>query len=322
MPFFSIIVPVYNVDNYLRQCIDSIISQSFNDYELILVDDGSTDQSPAICDEYANNNNKIRVIHKLNGGLSDARNVGIKNATGEFIIFVDSDDYIISNTLNNFYLILKNDYYADVLITRIMKVFSENEIKYMDSEFPIDKFKNGNKEDVISWIFRKSQIAWPSVRYIVRRTFIKNNNLNFKKGYLHEDIDWTSKLFLYADKFTVSDYFWYSHRMERVGAITSNKSGKRVLDVIDIVQENINNPNYLHLDNNSRTIIFERLVLSIFYMLKSYKYLRKEEKLKIEEKLKGNLEIFKYTSSRKHKCFLYFCKFFGFKLGLNVLRLF
>ena len=90
----SVIIPIYNVEKYLCRCLDSIISQSYKDLEIILVDDGSPDNSPSICDSYARNDNRIKVIHKTNGGLSAARNTGLKYAMGDFISFIDSDDYI------------------------------------------------------------------------------------------------------------------------------------------------------------------------------------------------------------------------------------
>ena len=94
---FSIIIPCYKVEQYLHQCVDSVLAQTFDDYEVILVDDGSPDGSPAICDEYSKKSNKVKVIHKLNGGLSDARNVGLKEASGDYIVFLDSDDWWCDN---------------------------------------------------------------------------------------------------------------------------------------------------------------------------------------------------------------------------------
>lgn len=94
IPCISVIVPVYNVENYLPRCVDSILSQSFTDFELILVDDGSPDNSGKICDEYAEKDNRVRVFHKPNGGVSSARNLGLDNALGEFVTFIDSDDYV------------------------------------------------------------------------------------------------------------------------------------------------------------------------------------------------------------------------------------
>lgn len=94
MSKLTVIIPVYNTEKYLKRCIESVINQTFLDLEIILVDDGSTDQSASICDDYARRDNRIKVIHKTNGGLSDARNTGIKEATSEFISFVDSDDWL------------------------------------------------------------------------------------------------------------------------------------------------------------------------------------------------------------------------------------
>ncbi len=105
MPEISVIVPVYNVEKYLRRCVDSILNQTFSDFELILVDDGSTDGSAAICDEYAANSGGVNVVvvHQKNGGVSKARNAGLKSAKGEYITFVDSDDYIAKNYLECLY---------------------------------------------------------------------------------------------------------------------------------------------------------------------------------------------------------------------------
>ena len=99
-PYLSIIVPVYNVEEYIQKCINSILSQNYLDFELILIDDGSTDNSGKICDEFASENKKIKVIHQENGGLSNARNTGIKNAVGHYLWFIDSDDWIVGNAFS------------------------------------------------------------------------------------------------------------------------------------------------------------------------------------------------------------------------------
>ena len=99
-PLVSIIVPVYNVEEYLEECVNSIISQTYTNIEIILVDDGSTDNSGELCDKYSLRDNRIEVIHKVNGGISDARNVGAKSAKGKYIYFIDSDDYIVSEAID------------------------------------------------------------------------------------------------------------------------------------------------------------------------------------------------------------------------------
>ena len=114
---FSIIVPVYNVEKYLNQCVDSIMNQTYKDIEIILVDDGSPDNCPKMCDEYKEKDSRIKVIHKPNGGLSDARNEGLKVVSGDYIAFIDSDDWIELDAFENFFGAIEKFNHPDVLIT-------------------------------------------------------------------------------------------------------------------------------------------------------------------------------------------------------------
>ena len=102
-PLISVVVPVYNVEQYIRECVDSIVSQTYCHLEIVLIDDGSLDNCPVICDEYAKKDSRIKVVHQKNGGLAKARNVGIENSSGEYITFIDSDDYIASNYIEILY---------------------------------------------------------------------------------------------------------------------------------------------------------------------------------------------------------------------------
>ena len=123
----SVIVPVYNVEKYLDRCVKSILSQSFSDFELLLVDDGSPDRCGEMCDEYAKGDSRIKAFHKRNGGLSDARNFGIEKALGEYLMFVDSDDYIHEQMLETLHrLITEND--ADLAVCSAMDVFEGKEV--------------------------------------------------------------------------------------------------------------------------------------------------------------------------------------------------
>ena len=121
-PLVSVIVPVYNVAPYLEQCLDSIVNQSYRNLEIILVDDGSTDKSGAICDRYAEQDSRIQVVHKENGGQSSARNVALDMMTGEWVLFVDSDDWIELNTLE--LLLEQKDERADLVEFGVNLVYS------------------------------------------------------------------------------------------------------------------------------------------------------------------------------------------------------
>ena len=128
MPKISVIVPVYNVQEYLTKCVDSILIQDFRDFELILIDDGSTDQSGLICENYLKMDGRVKVIHKENGGLSDARNVGLDCATGDFVTFIDSDDYIEYNYLERLYNESCNTD-ADVVICNFYRYYDNANLK-------------------------------------------------------------------------------------------------------------------------------------------------------------------------------------------------
>lgn len=124
-PMISIIVPVYNAESYLRRCVDSILAQTYTDFELLLIEDGSDDTSGEICEEYASKDNRIRVFHKENGGVSSARNLGIANARGGYITFCDSDDYVGEDWLFEYYKYLSSGH--DLYIQGVVKITSNNE---------------------------------------------------------------------------------------------------------------------------------------------------------------------------------------------------
>ena len=137
LPLITVIVPVYNVEKYLRECIDSILAQTYPNVELILVDDGSKDNSGKICDEYATTNPNVIVIHSKNGGLSAARNKGLDKARGEFIMFVDSDDFIDSNTIDALYE-LYCCYGADVVGSQLSTTTTDGSLIGVDDRMTQD----------------------------------------------------------------------------------------------------------------------------------------------------------------------------------------
>lgn len=127
-PKLSIIVPVYNVEQYLSRCIDSILSQSFTDFELLLIDDGSTDGSGVICDEYAQMDSRVRVFHKENGGVSSARNVGLDNARGEWMYFIDSDDELMENSMKILVECISDE--VDMVLAGFEEYYEDGNLKY------------------------------------------------------------------------------------------------------------------------------------------------------------------------------------------------
>ncbi len=313
MIFFSVIVPVYNVDSYIRECVESIIGQKFPSVEIILIDDGSTDESARICDEYAESCKIIRVIHKTKGGLSEARNAGLSKAKGEYVLFVDGDDYIEPDSLAALQDAITKSNNPDVLITRLKQVYANSPAEYMDVNMPVELTQ---KSDIIEWVFKKSQNTWPAQRYIVKRSLITRHNLKFAAGRFHEDIDWTSKLFLLAGTFMFSACYWYNHRMLRPCSITNSPGGKRTLDVIELVSKNLNGSIYLEADPAARKAISDRLLSSLFFSLRHYKSAKDEDRFKIIDALKHNRPALEQATELRHKIFLSVCNLLGFRFGL------
>lgn len=320
--YFSIIVPVYNVEKYLKECIESILKQNYINYEILLIDDGSTDKSGIICDLYAEQYAQISVIHKSNGGLSDARNVGLDYAQGDYIMFVDSDDWIEYDALSNFVNCLVNVQkwnFPDVIITRITENYMSSSVQKTNDKDFIDYIQEEQftKERAIKWLCCKSLDTWPAPKNVYFKNFIKSNDLRFAIGKLHEDVDWTAKCMVYATSFMGMTKPWYHHRMDREGSITSYISIKHILDILEI---GINFYSNIYVSSSEISeIISQRILQSIYPRLKMSAKCSQDEIEKIEEIILNNKEFLKSTKNIRYKIFFSGVECFGLK---NVLKLF
>ena len=233
-PKLSIIVPVYNVEQYLRKCVDSVLTQDYDDYEIILVDDGSTDNCPAICDEYAHthytlNDTQIKVIHQANAGLSAARNSGIEKAHGEYVMFVDSDDYIELNVLGGMIKRMESDN-LDVLRYNFQNVNEQCEVflPFKDAKRDVDY----SEEVVGGETFLNERLgpmcyAW---QFIIKRELL--NDCLFKEGIYFEDTEWTPRMLLRAKRVASTPMVVYNY-LWRTGSISLPSDPvkrKKVLD--------------------------------------------------------------------------------------------
>lgn len=208
----SVIVPVYNVELYLKFCVESIIMQTYENLEIILVDDGSQDGSDKICDDYANNDPRIKVVHKTNGGVSDARNWGVKAATGKYIAFVDSDDYIHEDMYSILYQTLVR-YDADIVQCGHY-IISDNTITDMihsDGNITVHNQKEAIREIMFDETI--NSFAWDKLYKRELFEDFKYKNLNY-----HEDIASTFKLFLKSTKVVCNNIplYYYVRNQESI----------------------------------------------------------------------------------------------------------
>lgn len=226
----SVIVPVYNVENYIEECIKSIINQSLKDIEILVIDDGSQDKSIDIVKTF--NDERITIFSKKNGGLSSARNKGLENAKGKYICFVDSDDYIGGRlALEELYNIGEDDK-SDIVVGNCFEVYHDGSRKEIrrDKEIFIRSCLD-SKKFLIS--FREKNCMYSAVwMNIYRKDFIKENRFIFKEGIYHEDEEFTPRVFLAANKISIYPKAFYAYRI-RQGSIMNTKNKKRAYDIID-----------------------------------------------------------------------------------------
>lgn len=225
----SVIVPVYKVEKYIRKCIDSIINQTYKNLEIILVDDGSPDNCPQICDEYAQKESRIKVIHQENMGVSVARNNGIEIATGKYIGFVDSDDYIESTMFEDLLdALVKND--AQMSICNF-NVITDKE-KYIRNKYPNEKTYN-KKEILRELILDKNIQSYPWNKLYVKKLF---DTIRFPAGKNYEDIGTTFYLIEKCERIQLIGKAEYNY-INRNDSIVFNIKEKTIIDYIDIIMK-------------------------------------------------------------------------------------
>ena len=226
----SVIIPVYNVEKYLIRCVDSVVNQTYKNLEIILVNDGSTDSSGILCDKLAKNDARIKVIHKENGGLSDARNIGQQESKGVYIIFVDSDDYVHVDMINSLYEQITNEN-ADVSICGVMNV-------YLNSQNPqcadTELYFTCEKKEFLKEYLIGERIPGSICNKLLKRSVA--NKLKFPVGKIYEDAFYHYDLISVAEKFVVNTkpYYYYYHRG---GSITTKPFKNKDLVYIDIYKK-------------------------------------------------------------------------------------
>lgn len=269
-PKISIIVPVYNVEPYLHTCIDSILNQTLRDIEVICVDDGSSDKSGAILDEYAARDSRISVIHKENSGLADTRNVGMNVASGEFLLFVDSDDYIAHQ--------LCQQTYAKAIETSadMTLFFYARDLNgtILPVTFPRSELWGKSSLENLKAAFELGPNVW---KFLWKREFVQRNVLQFHEGLIYEDVPFTARGVMCAECVALVPEVFYFYR------VNSNS-----------IMETANSPNYCGCTVRAFNFIFEDLhdlklseeitafILTQKLIFTYYGYMRTEQALRSE----------------------------------------
>lgn len=323
-PKISVIIPVYNVEKWLNKCVDSILAQSYENFEVILVNDGSTDKSGDICDKYLKEDNRVKVFDILNSGQSVARNIGLKEAKGDYILFIDSDDYISDKAIiEKFINILDSNNY-DFIYTSYCRFEDGNEEKITEI-LPInltnDEIKNKEGKDILVDLLNKNSFHHAPYLKVCRKEFILNNKLFFREGYYHEDAEWTFKVFYYTKKIFIYDKPWYMRRMRENSTITSrNESAicKKLCDRLIIADDLIK---FFEKENASKVIIDDLVRMYWGDLMITRGVKEKDNIKKCTKVIASTKNVLNKSSVKKYLIGNKLIKYLGAKNFINLLRI-
>lgn len=309
MELVSVIIPVFKVEKYLNCCIESIRNQTYRNLEIILVDDGSPDTCPELCDRYACMDSRIKVIHKENGGLSDARNAGLRVAKGEYISFIDSDDWVELDFFDKLVNESKLSN-ADIVASNAVMVWNDGKSKYLvePNECILDNYQAYRS------IILEDKLKQPVWYKLYKRSIIKDF---FPVGKIHEDVYWSYKTIANANKVSIINSTNYYYR-QRENSIMFTTYSKRNLDGIDAQITRIAFTKQQYSD------LFEKACVTLLFSImdhakKAYKYLNKEEKKEVIIYLKNTYHT--YFLPRKSRKTLKITHKFWIILGYYNLKL-
>lgn len=297
-PLVSIIVPVFNVEKYLEECLDSILNQTYENIEVILVDDGSTDSSGKICDRYLKEDTRIKVFHKINQGVSITRNFGVEKSNGEYITFVDSDDFLPKLSIEILVKEIEKEK-ADILVCAMKRDKVKENLNYNKIIF--------NREEALIELFKGNLYRFSLWAKIYKASIVKK--YKFPEGKIHEDQATTYKYFLEANKIVYIDYVGYIYYRRENSILTKKYNIKRLDSFYNWqeIVENLKNENF-----NIKKQMYLRYLWWIFDNLNYIAFINdsKDTKFKymkiIKESLKGNrLKLFWYNKYQLKYVILY-----------------
>lgn len=312
-PLFSIIVPVFRVENFIERCIKSIIEQTFNNFELLLIDDGSPDKSGELCDLYAQKDKRITVTHTKNGGVSKARNIGIEQAKGEYLLFVDADDTLYDN--------ITLEYLAQNVLSLKADIYQYNTAEKKDNIITQHKFYHSTQIDNIKTYAKKKYTKGNVWSYIFSKHILTQYHIRFPEGVrISEDQAFTYSVLTYCDNIALLSRPCYIYNLDE----NPNNSGSRK-NYSEDIKHHLNATAYIanHLQqcNKNRTFTSERIAMMILYISNLAQHLSYKE-IKSFNVLFKNIVPFNLGYLRNNKWAFVIAAYFDLRLEAWLYRLY
>lgn len=307
----SFIIPVYNVQKYLDDCVLSIIKQTYKNYEILLVDDGSPDNCPELCDIWAKKEERVKALHKPNGGLSDARNYGLLHAKGEYVVFVDSDDFWLHDCdLQELVSIVEK--YRDIdFVGYNCNYYYEGKKKLLPWVSYVDEMAKPTTGDkALQLLVASGTFPMSACLKMIKRKMLVDYNITFKKGQIAEDIPWFINLLNYTQSCIFVNNYVYAYRQNVLGSITTSSGERSFNSLLDIIQTEVKNMGSRKFSKEAKNSLYSFLAYEFCILLKSVSKMPTEKRDELM-RLKWLLE---YTANPKVRKAAFVYKYFGIKI--------
>ena len=311
----SFILPIYNVEKYLSECVESILVQTYRDFEILLVDDGSPDNCPALCDEWAKKDSRIKALHKSNGGLSDARNYGLEHAQGDYVVFVDSDDFWVNkDCLENLMNVVDVHPECDFIGFNCSYYYSDTKTFKKWVAYDESLSKPTDKDTVLCSLVASGTFPMSACLKIIKRKSLSEINLHFIKGLLSEDIPWFINLLEGAKKCMFINDYIYAYRQGVVGSISNSFSIRNFNSILRIIDNELQKLEGRTFNEKTKDYIKSFLAYELCICLGGLGQLEKSVRNEYYEKLKPYKWLLKYRQNPKVKKVSILNSLVGFRL--------
>ena len=314
----SVIIPIYNVGKYLCECVDSILKQTFTDFELILVDDGSTDHSGDLCDEYAARDKRVVAVHQKNAGQAAARNEGAKLAKGDYLVYMDSDDYLLGDDLYRKLAKVIDETGADIVFFKHKKFFDDTkEFSSYSYSYKNAIAADGYTSSIAALVVDDAffGMAWNKA---VKRSVMVDNKIFFPEGKVGEDMDWMLRLCLKATSTAFIDEPFIAYR-QRAGSITATVKIKNLKDFVEIVKARADEINAVEDNDMLKNALLSATAKYYCNLLITYNRVADKQKKEYKKTIKELAWLLDYGVSRRPIIVRRAYKMLGFNLMLTML---
>lgn len=313
----TVVIPVYNTAKYIKKCVESVLNQDYKNIEVILVNDGSSDGSGDICDNYALTEPRVKVINQSNHGAATARNNGINISTGDYVMFLDSDDFWAKNCLGSIVDELEsNQCNTEVLFLRVAKYYSEEEI----TNFVGYDFKEYNRKKLLEYLSKQNKIAVSACLKVIKKELFDRGNIYFQNDLLAEDIDWFFNLVSAADLFSTYNGNFYYYRVQNNSA-SHETSEKRIADYIYILDKWVNYTKF-EVDEDDKKHFYYMIGYEYEVLLATFYNFSLEIREKYYTSLESLFWLLDYRDGTRSRMIKVVKKILNFKITLKLLNLY